>query len=242
MNKAILAIAAMAFLGSSSSATAYVVNYVDGPLQNTAEIEQWDTYATDMDGMTVDITYGDGSTVSHTWATTGAGTGGLPSWTGGSFELSGSSYSNEWHLSITDQNIEIASILIDAGAGDAVFDVWEKPPVGAVNPDYEGTANSKYGDPFDPWLNGDADPTNIITATYSGAVGIGGAAPVGDLYRYLQIDFAAGSYFSSTDTLSFYADTDNVKGGVNPVPEPSTLLLMGLGMAGLAGYSRKRKQ
>jgi len=47
----------------------------------------------------------------------------------------------------------------------------------------EGTANSGAGYPFTVTNStGNFD----ITATYSGVVQIGSAAPVGDLYRYLN--------------------------------------------------------
>ena len=41
------------------------------------------------------------------------------------------------------------------------------------------------------------------------------------------------------DTSTFTLDYDN---GAAPVPEPSTILLMGIGLLGLVGYSRKRSK
>src|SRR5690606_825577 len=113
----------------------------------------------------------------------------------------------------------------DAGAGDTVFDALSG---------VAGSPGSAQGWPFA--ILG----TNLwdVTATYSGPVGIGGAAPVGDLYRYLRLDFAQP--FSGT--LSFENDTDNLRigGDLTPVPEPATLVLFGMGLAG-AGLRRFRR-
>ena len=55
-----------------------------------------------------------------------------------------------------------------------------------------------------------------------------------------------GVYNALDQGLDSQLYIDNVGGsngngnGTNPVPEPSTILLMGIGLIGLAGYSRKR--
>jgi hypothetical protein len=126
------------------------------------------------------------------------------------------------------------SIRFDAGTGDAVFDVV----TGSGSPSTTGSADgwafghdnsASYGNGFD------------ITATYSGAVALNGDAPVGDLYRYLDINFT-GDSFEKDDYLTFRADTDSLlySGDIGPVPEPSTILLMSTGVLGLVCFGRKR--
>jgi hypothetical protein len=50
-----------------------------------------------------------------------------------------------------------------------------------------------------------------------------------------QAPFTLGDFYLAASTLTAHGDN-----GSAPVPEPATLLLLGAGLIGLAGYSRKR--
>ena len=73
--------------------------------------------------------------------------------------------------------------------------------------------------------------TNMLTATATGLT-------IGDTYN-ISLAIADGND-SALDSGVFLQTGSFSDTPTNPVPEPSTILLMGIGLLGLAGYNRKR--
>ncbi len=73
-----------------------------------------------------------------------------------------------------------------------------------------------------------------------------GTAP-GDWYAegsniYVNLEFDANERFSAFafETTGVAFEVDNIVSGVRAVPEPATMLLLGVGLVGLAGVSRRK--
>lgn len=163
-----------------------------------------------------------------------------------------------WSLA-TGSGIAVNSFTINA-YGDSLsgahnfFDI-------IYDADNHGTTESHVGFWYDI---GDAYTTTVDKvaglSTYDGTtfhweftdpVNINGEAPVGDLYTTLTIDFinlddgdpntadTTGTAFSGNgeDVFTFGVDTDIE----NPVPEPATMLLFGIGLLGFSAVSRKKR-
>ncbi|MDD2852201.1 MAG: PEP-CTERM sorting domain-containing protein [Desulfuromonadaceae bacterium] len=194
-------------------------------------------YATDggmMDGMVVTATFTGGSTQSASWTHTGTSGSAVSS----GFSLTqtgGTTYSNPWLLS---SNGSLSSLQIDAGAGNTVFDAIYPIP---DDPAFWGSPGSAQG-----WFEvTGATGYSHVDAIFSGPVKVEDVF-YNDLYRYLTFNFVVDNALVSAQYgLSFIADTDNlsISGDItpdNPVPEPSTMLLLGAGLAGFAFWRRKK--
>ncbi len=220
MRKAVVAVlfVFMALIASNSEAAVTLV-YQPGTTNVTTALTGFSTTGAMMDGMVVTAFFTGGGSQSLNWADTGASSGGVTG-TGWGLSQSGDTFSFNWTL----YGSGIDRIQIDAGPGNTVFDVLG---------DAYYTDGSALGNPFTltSFYGGN------ITATYKDLVALTGFAPLGDLYRSLDIDFAA----DFDGTITFLADTDNLQfaGDIKPVPEPGTLLLLGSSLIGIAGLGRK---
>lgn len=190
--------------------------FLPGTGYQTSALTGYATSGAMMDGMTVTVTFDSGSTSTALWADIGLAAGAATG-AGWSLSQSGDTFGGTWSLS---SDVAITKLFIDAGTGNTVFDRM------LVN-DAFGTDGSARG----------LHISDINTVTYKDSVALTGFAPVGDLFRTLQIDF-----YQQVNSYSFITDTDNLfyAGDLNPVvPEPSTVALLGLGLAGIA-FMRKR--
>ena len=182
MKKLIMISAIMLFVAGSANAT-YTVVYDAGTINETTALTGFSTHGDDMDGMKVTAWYG---AVSETaiWGDTGPGAGAAFG-TGWSLTESGDTFGGTWTLT-NNTGSAMTRLLIDAGPGDTVYDIsW---PPGDNNPGSGyGTAGSARGWTFD--VTGGSDAGLNIVATYRDLVALSGNAPVGDLYRYLDIQF-----------------------------------------------------
>lgn len=121
---------------------------------------------------------------------------------------------------------------IDLFPAGGAFDIDSLAP--SLPPGSTGTPGSLGGIP--PQL---LSFTGIwdIALTFSNPIAIGAALPVGDLYGKMRIDFS--SPFDANDFMELRIDTDTL---ISSVPEPATLLLLGAGLAGLAGWRWRKNR
>jgi hypothetical protein len=198
-------------------------SYDSGTTYNTTALTGFSTNGDMMDGMQV-TAYTSGGTQVLTWATTGSGSGGVTG-TGWSLLQSGDTFSTDSWTLWAQAGTTISRLVIDARPGSTVFDTITDPVT---------SPGSARGAAFAP----QSVPSSLLSATYRDLLGVGGTV-YGDLYLQLDLQFVG---FTDA-TMKFTADTDNasIKGDIVPSPEPLTLLLLGLGLTGIAGLRRRDK-
>ena len=238
MKKVSILLAVLMMVAVASPLYAYQMgpdwDYVSLNNDNTvkvAAVKEFSTYGGMMAGMLVTATYVDENGETQVWQKVTNEYGVAE---GDGFELSYSGdtwYNFNWDLESLGQ-LGIVKLTIDGLAGNTVFDIYD------YDQKYEegeapelNTMGSRRGYAFE--YNEQTYSDYTIKATYSDLIAVGDNAAVGDLYGTLEITFDP----ALSGSFSFKADTDNIV----PIPEPGTLLLLGLGVLGLLGYAKKRK-
>ena len=211
----------------AAPAGAATISYFEGGVATSIPgLTGFATTGAMMDGMQVTACFTVLGCQTRSWADLAAPDSGGVSGTGWGLSMTGDSFSAPWLFDFASDNLgQLVSLLLDGRAGLTVFD--------RTLPN-QGTPGSAQGLDWTTTLNGGT----LIDVTYRDPTNIDGALAVGDLFQQVFVSF--GQTGPRTD-FSFSQDTDNDSRATGKVPEPSTLLLLGIGLLGVAGLRYRRR-
>ncbi|HEX2860463.1 MAG TPA: hypothetical protein VHN79_02440 [Lacunisphaera sp.] len=247
MNKFIRILAAAGAFASLTLLHAVTYVYNPGVVHETDAFADFNTTGAEMAGMGIHVRFSDGTSYDGTWQTMGATSGGL---TGAGIPVhlvaggTGSS-AFSWLLFNPTSTLWISSVSLDGQPGNTVFDVGF--PFGQfAGFNFVGTAGTSGGSELQ--LGSLYGIYEGMTVTFSDAVALAGADPVGDVFRRLTIDFAPDRMLAPQALLEFRQDTDTIAFGsvlkpVEPTAVPeggATASMIGAGLVGLLAYRRRR--
>jgi PEP-CTERM motif len=222
-------LAAMALAGCAlvmPAQAGVIISTTPAPPVDSPGLTGFATTGAMMTGLSVTVAFNGGADHTFAWATTGANSGGVTTglW---SLTMDGDSFTSPWVFSFLSPNAgQLTHLQLNGTSGFVIFDRTAPSP---------GTDGSASGLDF-AFSAGCGSCNGLVN--YSGQTGIGGAAPVGDLWQVVDLTFS-GETGPRTD-FSFVQDTDNDIRAMVPEPETYALMLGGLGLLSLLAKRRRR--
>jgi hypothetical protein len=242
-SKILVAMAAVATISVGSAQAATIVTQSVGTIYQTTDVDSG-TNGNNMDGMrvTANVTL-NGVQTSFTaiWGDLpgSPGNDGYVTFFGDNdfylYVQGSAGANNAWDMNFdySGGQYRLNSLLFEGNPGNVVFD----RTFGGAN----GTSGSSDGLDFAGFNGYDG----TVTGHYSNAVGLNGAAPVGDLFTNFLITWSGSGL--SENFYQFSLDADNARTTATTtqppsVPEPTSMVLLGTGLVGLVSRVRRKRQ